>query len=193
MDLTTAASVNARRGRAATDDEALIGDLIAELSADVLAYLNRHTEAVSRTELYTLEYDQRNFRLRGFPVTSVAAVSMSTDIDFVAGEILAADAYQVDLATGRIHLTGIAAPYEPTYIQVQYTGGMAADTASFRTAFPDIAGAVDAQVIELLKRSDSPGVTETRLRDGGVSYEGAVNLLPLLKRRLDQHRRCVVL
>lgn len=192
MDLTTAAAVNSRRGRNSTDDEVLIGSLIAEVSADVSLYLRRHVQAISRTEVYTLPYGTKDFRLDGYPVTAISSVSTSPDLDFAASEILSVSSYYLQASVGHLHLVS-ATSFEPTYVQVVYTGGMAANTAAFRAAFPDIAGAVESAVLELLKRADRPGVTETRLRDGGVSYERPVNMLPLLKRRLDQHRRTVIL
>lgn len=192
MDLTTVASVNARRGRGATDDATLLGSLITEVSADAEQFLKRHVQSTLRTEVCQLAYGQQTFRLQGYPLSSISTISTSVDVDFTDSEVLAPDAYYTEANVGRVHLVA-AAYYQPFYVQVVYTGGMAATTTAFMSAFPDISGAVESQVLELLKRADKPGVTETRLRDGGVSYEGAVNMLPLLKRRLSQHRRAVVL
>lgn len=192
MDLTTAQFVNARRGRDSADDATLINSLITEVSADVALYLRRHVQAVARTQVYTLPYGIRDFRLDGYPVASISSVSTSPDLDFSSSEILSVSSYYLEPAVGRLRLVSPTA-FDPTFVQVVYTGGMAADTTAFRAAYPDIAGAVESAVLELLKRADKPGVSETRLRDGGVSYERPVNMLPLLKRRLDQHRRTVIL
>lgn len=192
MDLTTAARVNARRGQDATLDETLIGTLITEVSDDVETYLQRHTQSTARTEVFELDYAQDDFRLTGYPVTNVSSVAVSVDLDFAASEILSASSYFLRSDVGRLHLIAPATA-QPTYVQVNYTGGMAADTTAFVAAFPAIAGAVEAAVIEMLARADQPGVSETRLRDGGVTYQAAVNMLPLLRRRLDQHKRTVIL
>ena len=192
MDLTTAASVNARRGRDAADDATLLGTLITEVSADAEAFLGRHAEAVARTEVYTLRHLQGDVRLNGYPLTAVSSVSISPDLDFAASEILAVDSYHTQDSVGRLHLVRRAS-WSPTYLQVAYTGGMGASTAAFMAAFPDISGAVESAVLELLKRADQPGVRDARLRSGGVSYDEPLNMLPLLKRRLEQHKRTVIL
>jgi hypothetical protein len=73
-------------------------------------------------------------------------------------------------------------------MKITYTGGMAADTAGFISAFPDIAGAVDHQVAYLWHRRNELGIASVSGDAGSVSV-GADSWLPWVKVILEQYRR----
>lgn len=190
MDLTTTASVNTRRGADATDDATVIGTLITEVSADAETYLARHVENTERTEVYRLPRRTQMIRLQGYPVEAVALVEAATEATMIGASTISVETYDFAgfASTGRLHFQ-TPDQWAERWVRVRYTGGMADDTAAFMAAFPSLSGAVEEQVVHMLARIDTPGVSETRLRDGGVEYEGAVDLLPQVRRRLDQYRR----
>lgn len=187
MDLTTAAAVKAITGHGTTDDDALIGQLIASVSGRVEAAIARHVEQTSRTETMRLEPGGRLVLLAGYPVTTLGDVLFSDDGTFAEDALTEGEDFRIDLATGAVRLLG-SNPDDHAELRVTYTGGMAADTAAFMAAYPGLSGAVGIQVVHEFQRRLSPGGSQT-FEGGGIMATGALGNLPLLDEQIDIHRR----
>ena len=188
MDLTTTSNVKTLLGETTSANDALIGALVTSVSARVAALLDRHVEAIARTEVYSLRRFQRIVLLRGTPVTSVTSVKYSNDRDFTDDTALTEnEQYELDTESGVLELT-FTPQYERGNLQVIYTGGMATSAAAFRSAYPDISTAVDLQVAHLKQYRRSPG-GEVRFEGGQITKTGGVDLLPEVREAVATHKR----
>ncbi len=136
--------------------------------------------------------------LKNAPVTSVQSLKFSTIQDFVSEQPLTAGTdYVVDFVAGTINLlftppylrqAGTGRPVHPTYAQIIYTGGFAADTDTFITAYPDLAAACDWQVRYLWQRRDSMGGQQST-KDASTQFTKDYTWLPNVARLLHYYRR----
>ncbi len=188
MDLTTSAAVEALidYGPAATSLDTVIPQLITSVSGRVATAVARHVETVERTEDVQLYAGERVAQLRGVPISSVSEVLASTDGTFSGDALVEGEDYRVEKATGIVRLLN-PNPYLSQEIRVTYTGGMAADTASFVAAYPGLAGAVAMQVANELKRRTNPGGSTT-FQGGGMTFDGSLRNLKQLDEEIDAHR-----
>ena len=190
MDLTTATRVKELLEKSDTGLDTLIAQLITPISQQVEKYLNRHAQEVSRTEQYTIKAFQQIVKLRGYPVLAlpVAAFKNSSGRDFT-GTAIDTTSYYLDLVTGEVQFDNIALIDGPGVFQAVYTGGMAANTAAFLTAFPGVAGQVDAQVASMVHRRHELGLASFSAEGGSISLAELPDLLPGVKRGLAGFRR----
>lgn len=191
--LTTRDRVKRRRGIQTQADDQLIDELIAEISDDCERFLGRHVSSESRTEEYEIRAHKHRIRLRGFPVASVTSVKYHLRKgEWGTVTAMDSDLYELDTDTGELYLR-TQTPYNPGYVQVVYTGGMvtgataSALTAAFVAEYPSLAGAVDQQIIEYMRRMNSP--------TGAVGFKGSyvqqfseMGLLKEVRRRFTRHR-----
>ena len=189
MDLALLADVRAlvAIGATNTSDDAVISSLITSVSGRVETALARHTEAVERTEDYTLEPGGRLAMMQGYPMSAVAEVKASADGTFSDDALVEGEDYRAELALGFVRLI-VANPSNALQLRVTYTGGMAANTAAFITAFPGMSGAVTTQVTNEFQRRRSPG-GEQSFEGGAIKGVGPLSDLPTLTREIDAHRR----
>lgn len=197
MNLSTTARVLAlisSKGTAPDNAETEIAAVLASVSAAVETYLNRYTEATSRTEYLDVDPYQRVFRLRASPVSAVSSVYFDEEQAFGSETALVASDYYLPTldATGRLvmrfALNSGADPI-PRAVKVTYTGGMAASASAFVTAYPDIAGAVDVQTSHEWQRRNALGVTSVSYPDGTTASLSFDRWIPSVKQVLDYHRR----
>lgn len=180
MDLTTVVRVKAlafddKSGD--TSKDALLGTLITNVSARVASALGRHVQTGSRQEEYEVERGSKIVQLRGAPVSTVTAITYSgTPADDDATALTVNDDYRLDANPGIVRLLLSPTNYDPGFLRLTYDGGMADDTATFITAYPDIAGAVDAQVVYEYKRKANPA-GNVKIQGHETTYMGEVNLL----------------
>lgn len=191
MDLTTTASVNQRRGQTDVEDATLIGRLVTEVSADAELYVARGLELTSRTETYKLPRRADLLRLNAYPVTAVALVEVSTSPKFATSPTtLGSSSYDWEshADTGLFYFVEPNA-WQDQWVRITYTGGMAADTASFMSAHPAISGAIEEQILAMLEHVGQPEVTKRSYRGGGQETTDSQNWQPNVRRRLDMIRR----
>ena len=196
MDLTTRdrVKIHIEKGeKIGHDSPALdhLSALIAEYSASFERWMNRTVLAASTTEYFDVQPGQRAFALNAYPVTAVTSVYHDTSREWTDGEI-DSDSYYLDTSTGLMQVDGQGLFPGPGVFRVVYTGGMAADTAAFIAAFPEIAAACDKQVAYHYGRAKSLGSTSVSGRDGSTTHEGALKLLPTVRSALAGHRRLIV-
>jgi len=197
MDMTTIARVKVhveskgQKIKHDSDVDDLLTVLIADYSASFERYLGRQVLVGATTEYFDVEPGQRVFFLVGYPVGSVTSVYHDTSRVWTSGEI-ASTAYYLDTSTGYLNIDGAGLFPGPGVLRVIYSGGMAANAAAFIVAFPDISHALDIQVAYHYSRTTSLGATSVSGRDGSVTNEGALNLLPTVRAALNGHRRLIV-
>lgn len=181
MDLTTSARVKAlaAAGGVALGStlDATITTLIAKYSAAAEDVMDRHVESTARTEQYDVDRGQQRFYLKGYPGT-ITTLKHATDRSFSGVSAIDSTNYYFDTATGLLTLDGWYVSPGPGVLQVVYTAGMAADTAAFIVAFPEIASALDEQIVHILQRKDSMGSTAVSFEGGSISHAGAATWLP---------------
>lgn len=178
MDMTTLSRVRALRGIQATDtaNDTVIEQIITSVSARASSRLRRHVEVASRIETYMGANGARVLLLRGVPVESIASLS-------VGDTALEADTYVLDQETGIVRFS--AGVYRA--VEIDYTGGMAADTADFVDRWPAIAGVIDSQVVYEFGRRAMPG-GNVQTREGGATFaESGIDWLPIVRDVLDSY------
>lgn len=191
MDLTTLDKVYLALGTSgvATDKAhgGLLSEMITAISARVEQSMRRHVQSTSRTVVYDVQPGQRMVQLFGYPVTSVTTVHHDLDRDFASDSLIDSDNYSVDSRTGALWLDYEYAP-DRQILQVVYTGGMAATTAAFIAAFPDVTQAVTMQVVEEYRRRNAHGANSVAVAGDSVSFVGDVQMLPLVTQVIERHR-----
>lgn len=188
-----------------TSNDALIEELIDEISRGLEHHMKRHAAQTARTEIYRLRRGETMISLRGAPVTAVSSVTLSQTPDFtgLTAEV-PNEGFYYDLEEGTLFFTSEPEPLElgvaghqqlPVYVRVAYTGGMAVDTDSFVEIWPDLAGACARQVAHAFQRRNTPGgnvqvgMGQTA---GQTQYIGKYDLLPDVVTAFDRHTRVVL-
>lgn len=191
MNFTTSARVRAILEAGGSSQEGLataIAGLIPAVSAAMERELDRYATAEERTEVLDVDFGQRVFRLRGWPVTSIASVKHDTDREFGSASAIASTEYAANLAMGRLTLDLPVTPGDGV-LQVVYTGGMVATGADFAAAFPELAHLADLQIAYLLQRKEGLGASSQSVGGGSVAYQGAYDWLPIVRQGLARMRR----
>lgn len=182
-----------RRGSINTDqDDQLIEELIAEISADAEDFVGRHIISTLRTESYRLPAHDHNVSLYGYPVASVVSVKLHSRDDVWSDVTqLATSLWVLDAQAGTIFIRTVV-EHAPTYVQVVYTGGLVSSsgddpegvTKNFIASFPHIAGALDQEVVIRLKRRKMPNAGQIVHKGAMVQMPRDLGLLQDTKRRL---------
>lgn len=193
LALTTVDRVKGVYPLSTTDKDAQISDLIAAVSQEAEQYMGRHAQAMARTEVYELRPNRLFLWLRGFPIASVTAVRISDRRRFTGVDPVDPELYDVHPERGQIEFQEGAIPdiTQTNWVQVDYSGGMAATDAAFVTAFPRISGAVTTEVVNRLNRSKNPEGNLTSL-GGDVAYQKPLEPLEDFYKALDHNRRVVL-
>lgn len=192
LELTTAAKVKLMLGGlSGTSQDALIADLVAEVSQEAEEYLRRHTLSAQRVEVYELPANKRYLSLNGFPISGNRSVGVqyATTRDFTDVDSLDSSSYQLLIAEGQLDFDALYHP-DDGFAQVNYVGGMAADTAGFMSAYPRIAGAVAREIVNRLNRAKAPEGS-LKLSAASMGYEKPLESLKDFYAALDHHRRIV--
>lgn len=198
MDLTTTERVQTllnSGGASLTGLDALISQVITDVSGRVEEHLGRAALVAERTEVFDVETPMRGVLLEAFPVLDAPApiVKYSRDRAFGSAEAMDTEWYAVDLQRGIIRFDGWwPIGCSPRTLQIVYTGGMAADTAAFIAAWPMVAHAVDLQVSHLIQRRRGLGATGESVGAGSISVIGAYDLLPEVSNIIGLYRRRMV-
>jgi len=193
MDATTLADVKASLRLASTDatSDALIGDIITQVSGLFESYLARGLQSAARNEYFNPDYFTRMVHVSSYPVAASPAPQVWNDMDRAWGSNTLIDPtlYTFDPDTGAFYFdrTGLVGGYR--YLKISYTGGMAADTAALKTTYPEIAYAARMQVCYEFRRRDSYATQAIALGGGNFTVDGPVKLLDKIKETLDRYKR----
>jgi hypothetical protein len=146
------------------------------------------------TDYLTVEPAQREFPLRAWPVTAVTDANFDMDQAWTGSALAATDYFSPIFSTTgslimKYDLVPAASPRDATSaLRVRYTGGMAATTAAFIAAFPDVAEAVDLQVAFLWHQRNTIGASSVS-GDGGSANAGSDTWVPRALELLRARRR----
>jgi len=192
LSFTTATRVKARADIAGTTTDALIADIILEVSQAFEQIMKREGLIVSgRNEVYTLNRFSRVVILKGAPVSAITEIKYHTTRDFSTISGLDALSYEADMDAGHI-LLKFTNPHRPAYVQVIYDGGMATDTANLVALFPRLAAACDRECVERLRRRSHPsGNPSKKVGKNGSTSSGMSDwdVLPQTRDVLLAHSR----
>ena len=191
LDLTTTAQIKAIRDLSGTGDDAVLSTLIAQVSALAEDYMGRHTLIGRRTEIYPVFPAKDFVSLKGFPITSVTAIKFGSTRSFSDIEAMDSTSYEILHGPGQLYFpSGAISPtVSPRcWIEVQYTGGMALDSAAFLAAYPGISIAVANEVINRWNRRKTPE-GEVTAYETGVSFGKPMSMLQETYDALNPHRR----
>lgn len=170
----------------------LIDDMIAEVSKLVETYMDRGAQLVSRTQYLDVRHGQRSFVLRAWPVSSSPAPELrsNADSDFSdSGSVVITTDYRIDEDAGILYLTGHEPSTGPKTLRLVYTAGMGATPQAFAAAYPDIAGAVDAEVVERFRNRHRPDASSLSDAGGSISISEPDALMKRTLTVLDLYRR----
>lgn len=191
MDLTTVTRVKVHHAGQALDVSAntFLGELIDLYSLQAEKLMCRTVTTATYTEYLDVEPGQAHFTVKAWPISTMSAVYHDTSRDFDVTAI-SSDSYTTYTGTGEFVIDKYALYPGPRVLKVVYQGGMSATGgATFATAYPDIANAIEMQVKFHFDRKDSLGRSSEAMGPGTVAYEGAVNWLPGVKAVLLSHKR----
>ena len=163
---------------------------VSEWSRRAVVVLDREVSTGTFTVYLDVRPGQQAFSLKAYPVTSVVSVTEDTSREFT-GSTVAATNYSCQTSAGILRLDNYWPTGGPGTLKVVYRGGMAATAAAFATAYPDISGAIDSQVVYAYERKASHGRTSVSAGPGSVQYEGAMDWLPHVKQTLLSYRRVI--
>lgn len=183
------------------DLDAVLAQLITQVSRDMADAMGLHTLSARRTDYYTISPFRTLLTLKAKPVTAVFSVKSSLTRDFSgASSMTQGTDYQLDLENGVIEFTDpiatrtrglIGQPRGQAYVEVDCTSGLGANAGEVQTNFADIAAACEAQVAELYQRGQINGFDSNRRtgQDGGTSFTGAYRRLPHVQVVIDRYMR----
>lgn len=202
MDLTTEARVAQLvnpGGALSAHEEARFHRLILQVSAEAERYMDRGVQVATRTEYFDVNEYQRVFQLKAWPVTAVTSVHFDPEQAFAADKLLVAgDDYLSPVldGLGMLELRGslVLAGRYPKSLKVISTGGMASTTEEFVSLYPDIAGAIDHQVVHLWRHGKNSGVQSVSSEFGTVlaPAQPLREWLPFVWTVLNRHRRIAI-
>jgi len=180
VDLTTLARVKARKEFETTSEDALLTPMITAASQTAEKLMARHVLEAERTEIVKLKRFARVITLPGRPIVSVSSLKVGERPDLSGASVVEVTSYDLLLEQSQIRLQW-GPNYTTPYAEVTYIGGMAADTATFVTAFPEIAEAVEVEVIHRHNLRKNPGAEVTKFGDGGVIRKEPYGIHPHLR------------
>ncbi len=200
IEITTASRVKAAGllglDAADTKYDALIGQLISEVSAQFEAYISHDFKEEERQDVLDVLFSTDRVFVEHFPLKSISDVQMRYGIQYAWGGTGArsVDPTEIDFEadTGMLTFAGTLFPGKRA-LRVTYTAGFAVDTATFITAHPDIASAADRQVAHYFQRRNQPEAGSIAIQGSTAMRQTAADLLPSVTRTLDPWRRRVLL
>lgn len=190
LDLTTVARVKiVDSSYDSANIDAKIQLYITSVSAKVQKFLDRTMTIGTYTEYFNPTSAVATFPVKAFPVTSITGVwNTLYEGESSPAEINSDDIQYLNNQWGYVSINDNWISSGFGRIKITYTGGMAADTSSFISSYPDIEQEVIHQVLfdmaksqNLLDKSISIDQQETQRYDS--------DLIPSMKRILRHYKR----
>lgn len=165
-----------------TADDNELAEVVNGVNYKMEDYLDRHLIIDDYVDVFNVYPTMSaTFKLKGYPVNSVAEVKLD-------GSILSSDMYLLNEAKGYLQLL-----YEPivglSKLEVSYNGGMAVDEATLRASYPSIVYATNMQVIFEFKRKGKLAHSSMTITKGGSEGLIEYKLLDEVKRAVRKYRR----
>ncbi len=194
--ICTLADVKDRLGETETDHDVTINRIITGLEAIFNEYTRRTliVNAADVTEYYTTE--GRYLQLNRYPVVSITSIKQAIDYDFDNTDVMTADTDYRLIGAGKngiIYRMNLSWFATADSIQVVYRGGYTAagqEPGDGEFAMPaDLREAAIEQTSFIHKRKDDIGLAGVGFEGGSISKFSSMNLLPMVKKILDNYRR----
>lgn len=199
IDCTTLARVKALLGLTDTDAtrDGILDIIIDAVSERIESYIGSPLTNGSRTEEYDLRPRQAVVFLRTVPVTSIYSIKVSTDWEYDAATPVSSSYYKVNAYTGELWLaieleeprTDGLWPNFPLGMQIVYTAGFAADTASLISSYPAICLAADMWVAEIWRRKTEMTGSTKRIADSSFVRTDELRMPKEVAEVLSPYRR----
>jgi hypothetical protein len=171
-----------------TADDALLSRYITSVSHQIEGELCRWTEATARTEEYWIDQGCKLILLDGQPYTTITSIKYSSDKDWASETALTQTEEWIGDPVEAVIRLLFETRLRPGYAQVVYSGGMAANTAAFEAAYPDIAEAAGLQALYMFNRHKSPGGNVV-VAGGSTQFDQQLKLLAHVEEVISRHRR----
>lgn len=188
MDITTTGRVGLIMGVSTANESTKIARAITAISDAAQREMDRQVYLTGYTETLSSYEGQRTFQLKAYPIQSVQSVEYDYARAF-DGPAMNTGNYSFNADAG---LLQIDYPVNAGFntLKVSYTGGMGTDVTYLVTGgYADLVGAVEAQVVHFLKRSESSDLGGyTEVAGGGATYTPGLGWLPWVKQVLDKYR-----
>lgn len=179
-----------------TKYDTLLGQLVAEVSAQFESYIGHSFLLAERQETLDVRYLTNRVFTEHFPIASISDVQMRYGIQFAWGgtgaRSVVATEYDFEADSGMISFAG-SLFVGPRSLRITYTAGFAADTATFLTGYPEIASAADRQIAHYFQRRNQPEAGSVSISGSSAMRQTAADLLPSVVRTLDPWRRRVLI
>lgn len=193
--ICTLADVKDRLGESGAEHDTLLNRLIASLESMFDGYIAPRRLIVPSADVIEYHSGRGPFlQLNRYPIVSITSIKEALDYDFTAADALVADTdYRIvnDGRNGiclRIYSDWAGAPDS---IQVIYKGGYCAagvTPGAGETALPDeLREAAIEQATFFFKRRDDLGLSSVSFQGGAIQKFAAMDLLPIVKRVLDNY------
>ena len=197
MNATTIDRVKALLDISSSNYDAVLTTMVAAATRRIENYIDRPLEAKERTETYPIKPRQDVLFLRAYPVTAISSIKLALDWDYSTETPIQADDYKFDAETGMVNFLfypitnwkGNNLAAAPNVMQVVYTAGFSADTATLISDYPDIAYAADVQTVAMWRRRDSPQVASMNVGGASINYEKPLAMVPDVIEALTPYRR----
>lgn len=183
MDLVTLAYVRTYMNFKSDEvgsDQAL-SQLITAVSVEIERYLDRGVEAKARTEKVWLPKGSAIVNVSSKPISDIASATPLNHDELGLEE----EPEYLEEPSGIRLVTPLT---EDTYIEVEYTGGMAASTAAFMTAYPDLTEVAARRVALLHKRKSNLDLNSLSGEGGSTNYV-FIDLSKRDRETLNRYRR----
>ena len=189
--ITDLASVKAWGGHGTTTNDTRLTELVNSVDFAFQTWMKRPAEQVSRVELIPVihEFD-RMVVLQASPIVSITTVIISATRDFTGAPESASD-YTSDAEAGTLHFDFDLTAGINT-MQVTYVGGMAADVAAFKLAYPDIHHWANVQVEYEWERRNNAGATSVTEANSNRSFTAGVQILKGAIEAMAPYRRVTI-
>lgn len=193
LDITTRQGVRDWKGLEADGgaSDAWIDSAIQALSKRLENALARALLSEAQVETFDVDDGQTIFMLRGYPVDEEGTFSVRLDTlrVFDAPRELQVEFFTLDAEQGTLIIDGVGLPPGPRILRVAYTGGMAATTEAFCTAYPDIEEAANIQVNFWWESRQRIGQRSVTGQDLSVVTLEPLEFLPQMQRVVENYRR----
>lgn len=181
-----------------TKHDATLTGLIRGVSADFQRLSGRLVNQVAQTEIVDVLESTRRLLLKAWPVKSSPTIQIFHDVDraFGATTEIDSDLYYLDLEEGIVDLFQRFNDGKKV-IKILYTGGMATLTGpeiglEFWTLFPDIAEAVQFEVIREFKLKDNLGAAAIKIAEHSTTIMSDKQRSKLFWRMVNAYGRVTV-
>lgn len=194
--ICTLADVKDRLAETDTENDSTINRVILGLEEIFEAYTNRKllVNSVDVTEYYSACGSR--LQVSRYPVVSVTSIKQALDYDFDNADALVENTGYRLISTGkngiiyRVHMDWFSIADS---IQIIYRGGFCPAgqaPGTGETAMPnDLREAAIEQACFIFKRMDDIGLSGVSIEGGSMSKFTAMDLLPMVKKILDNYRR----